>query len=788
MPHCHRMFTILTCFLILTCWCHAAQAQIIWSGWGSSRPWDINPGDACVVPPSERYLQVSGTTMPAPSAAFLIVGINMSTTDPNLLALPYDVLITGHPSGQNPPPGIPPYAGGWPCWHQGVPTFPDDPAMSAAVTASSLNPIPGIGTWKAFRIPLSPQSLPLSISENVETYFTLDHNGDALGVMDDVKGFVSGIITTSVPPDTFLRYDAPAFGPQEFTKMHFAQHPDTFGMDINFTYPKVLADDWLCTDPGPVEDIRFWFSAQGDWFDPYGDLVAQISNIHVSVHSNIPDPDGDGPLYSQPGALLWETDFPPDSPEVVFEKYGEGLQDWYDPNTGEFMRADHTNIYECRITGFEEPFVQEMDSIYWMDLSVATDDPLAPTMFLGWKTSHRAYYPAGYADRHFMDDAVWGDSPAPFWENLTYPGGPHVGESLDLAFVLDQEIISLAVCHDSLWYDEEYCGFDAYYVTGFPEMNHDCFIDVFDLFLFTKDYTLSGPNLSGDFNGDYVCNLVDFVIFASGYGQNVSPCTPDPLLAPVFEGTIALSFSSIPAMIVSTRMQVPGTTGQAHVVIDGWTHAALLEYQIETSPNVMILNHGVTPYPHSSVSPIACDPDQQHTYRAYSVNNTTWPSGPLLWATIDYLLLNSSPAYLKFAPVAFCPGNPRNRWSTSAADGGHIFRYKYNVGINGPAPTGVEDDRTPKPFRIVSVSPNPFNPSTTVHFTLPEMMRVSAEIWSVAGQRVRVLADRQLFDMGDNRLTWDGRNDRGSLVASGVYFIRVETPVGVKVARVVALK
>jgi hypothetical protein len=102
--------------------------------------------------------------------------------------------------------------------------------------------------------------------------------------------------------------------------------------------------------------------------------------------------------------------------------------------------------------------------------------------------------------------------------------------------------------------------------------------------------------------------------------------------------------------------------------------------------------------------------------------------------------------------------------------------------------TAIEPDRIPKPFRIVSVSPNPFNPSTTVHFTLPTALPVTAVIWSVTGARVRVLANEQLFGPGDNRLIWDGRTDQGSRAASGVYFVRVETRLGGKVARAVMLK
>ena len=116
--------------------------------------------------------------------------------------------------------------------------------------------------------------------------------------------------------------------------------------------------------------------------------------------------------------------------------------------------------------------------------------------------------------------------------------------------------------------------------------------------------------------------------------------------------------------------------------------------------------------------------------------------------------------------------------------------------INGPTVipvtkdwvTAIGDDAVPMPFTIVSVSPNPFNPSTTVRFTLPRSMPVSAEVWSVTGARVRVLAEQKTFAAGPNELRWDGRNDQGAPAASGVYFVRVKTQIGEKVTRAVLLK
>ena len=41
-------------------------------------------------------------------------------------------------------------------------------------------------------------------------------------------------------------------------KMHFPQQPDANGYDVNFTAPLIVADDWKCSETGPVTDIHFW--------------------------------------------------------------------------------------------------------------------------------------------------------------------------------------------------------------------------------------------------------------------------------------------------------------------------------------------------------------------------------------------------------------------------------------------------------------------------------------------------------------------------------------------------
>ena len=83
--------------------------------------------------------------------------------------------------------------------------------------------------------------------------------------------------------------------------------------------------------------------------------------------------------------------------------------------------------------------------------------------------------------------------------------------------------------------------------------------------------------------------------------------------------------------------------------------------------------------------------------------------------------------------------------------------------------TGAETNTTPKVAILYQNYPNPFNPSTSIEFSLPARERVSLKVFDVSGRLVRTLVDGPLSD-GSHRYTWDGRNQRGSSVASGVYF------------------
>ncbi|MDZ7338423.1 MAG: carboxypeptidase regulatory-like domain-containing protein [candidate division KSB1 bacterium] len=97
---------------------------------------------------------------------------------------------------------------------------------------------------------------------------------------------------------------------------------------------------------------------------------------------------------------------------------------------------------------------------------------------------------------------------------------------------------------------------------------------------------------------------------------------------------------------------------------------------------------------------------------------------------------------------------------------------------NQDGPAGAEAS-LPQTFALVGAFPNPFNPSTEVRFELPGAAEVSIIIYNVLGQPVRTVF-QGVLEAGRHAVTWDGRDQRGVSLASGVYLCRLEaqTPSG----------
>ncbi|MCK9329713.1 MAG: T9SS type A sorting domain-containing protein [Candidatus Cloacimonetes bacterium] len=77
-------------------------------------------------------------------------------------------------------------------------------------------------------------------------------------------------------------------------------------------------------------------------------------------------------------------------------------------------------------------------------------------------------------------------------------------------------------------------------------------------------------------------------------------------------------------------------------------------------------------------------------------------------------------------------------------------------------------------IQLHSAYPNPFNPTTTLSFTLPEPSNVLLEIFNVKGQKVKTLANDH-YSKGTHNFIWEGTNDQQKTLTSGMYFYRLKT-------------
>ena len=257
-------------------------------------------------------------------------------------------------------------------------------------------------------------------------------------------------------------------------KMHFPQLPDLTpeGMDVlagpyasqdgTGFYEKFLADDWVCSQSGPVTDIHIWSSYNVDWRlmdDPKFSLV---------IYDNI-RPEDSPTGYSIPGQPLWNY-YGSATAERI---YANADELFYDPNQDDFIGSD-TEVWQYNFLFDEtvgEVFQQEEGEVYWLgvkhtfdlnsdgivDLSdVSLLAGKSPAAF-GWKTADLHKYPPPHTGEHFMDDAVWLDvntfflggaphivpDPDPIrWNELF---SPITGQSIDLAFVITPEPATMCV-------------------------------------------------------------------------------------------------------------------------------------------------------------------------------------------------------------------------------------------------------------------------------------------------------------------------------------------------------
>ena len=106
----------------------------------------------------------------------------------------------------------------------------------------------------------------------------------------------------------------------------------------------------------------------------------------------------------------------------------------------------------------------------------------------------------------------------------------------------------------------------------------------------------------------------------------------------------------------------------------------------------------------------------------------------------------------------------------------------YSLGVESEEAASV-----PQPVKLNANYPNPFNPSTTISFNLQEPGMTKLVIYNIMGQEVRYLLNYNM-EAGNHNVVWNGKDDKGKAVSSGVYIIRLEAGKNIAMGKMLLMK
>jgi|GEM_PF-5120830 len=318
------------------------------------------------------------------------------------------------------------------------------------------------------------------------------------------------------------------------------------------------------------------------------------------------------------------------------------------------------------------------------------------------------------------------------------------------------------------------------YSVNSADMNGDLTVNLTDVGLFTLAFYAPGYDYSGDYKWDGDVNLSDIPKLADAVGAT---CPGAKNLGPLAEasGSLGIVFDS--AQGLSTRMIEPGQPIDAFVVLDGAAATAGIEAfstAIRTSGNIVIhqseivgqgLNLG----------------EGQDFMVGYAAPRRS--EGPLALARLRLSVTDEQPAYLWLDA-----GRGADGMLPAVVSNGELLGVRPVSGdVTSPSASLNDKDfgtgeRTPAVGRLsLNIAPNPFNPMTEIRFSLPADGSVELRIYSASGKLVKTLTNG-VMTAGEHTVVWNGTDQTGRTVASGVYFSSLHTSAGTLKEKMLLMK
>ncbi len=126
---------------------------------------------------------------------------------------------------------------------------------------------------------------------------------------------------------------------------------------------------------------------------------------------------------------------------------------------------------------------------------------------------------------------------------------------------------------------------------------------------------------------------------------------------------------------------------------------------------------------------------------------------------------------------------------TSSIISGDVTLYGASLQLvqNNPNAVNENTSNVPKDFQLFQNYPNPFNPTTIISYQIPNSSFVTLDIYNALGQKVRSLINSEQA-AGKHSVNWNGKDDSGNSVSSGIYLYRIKTGDFISSKKMVLLK